>query len=69
MSNNNDLKVIKRGLTVDLIHEVKIEYQLINHKNKKIILFDESNTYQNIINIMKKKYPNVDIEIVNQLRG
>jgi len=25
MSNNNDLKVIKRGLTVDLIDEVKIE--------------------------------------------
>jgi len=69
MSNNNNLKVIKRGLTVDLIDEVKIEYQLINHKNKKIILFDESNTYQNIINIMKRKYPNVDIEIVNQLRG
>ena len=40
----------------------------VNHK-KTVVLLDMNNTFFNIKNYIKEKYPKVPIEIVNEGRG
>jgi hypothetical protein len=45
--------------------KIQVEYHIHKHENKKVILLDAKNTFKNIFDMLKKKHPNIKIEIVN----
>jgi len=47
--------------------KIQVEYHIHKHKheNEKVILLDAKNTFKNIFDMLKKKHPNIKIEIVN----
>jgi hypothetical protein len=45
--------------------KIQVEYQIHKHENEKVILLDAKNTFKNIFDMLKKKHPNIKIEIVN----
>ena len=53
----------------------KIDDIILFHKHKgktkkdDVVLLDENNTFWNIKQYIRKKYPNLPIEIVNEGRG
>ena len=46
--------------------KIQVEYHIHKHENEKVILLDAKNTFKNIFDMLKKKHPNIKIEISKQ---
>ena len=49
-----------------MTRKIQLEYQIHKQENEKIILLDVKNTFKNIFDMLKKKHPNIKIELVNE---
>ena len=57
--------VIQKGKN-KMTRKIQLEYQIHKQENEKIILLDVKNTFKNIFDMLKKKHPNIKIELVNE---
>ena len=51
-----------------MTRKIQLEYQIHKQENEKIILLDVKNTFKNIFDMLKKKHPNIKIELVNETK-